>query len=73
MAADPNRNAGFPVALMLAWALEITPEGIKRAEDVLPNALRGDGHRAYTTSKDQPIVAFALNGHELCHGPQVAL
>src|SRR6266446_8486984 len=25
---------GFPVALILAWAFEITPEGIKRAEDV---------------------------------------
>ncbi|MDQ2868766.1 MAG: tetratricopeptide repeat protein [Verrucomicrobiota bacterium] len=28
---------GFPVALILAWAFEITPEGIKRAEDVAPN------------------------------------
>lgn len=28
---------GFPVALVLAWAFELTPEGIKRAEDVLPN------------------------------------
>ena len=28
---------GFPVALILAWAFEITPEGIKRAEDVSPN------------------------------------
>jgi TolB-like protein/Tfp pilus assembly protein PilF len=27
---------GFPVALILAWAFEITPEGIKRAEDVDP-------------------------------------
>src|SRR6266566_240290 len=25
---------GFPVALTLAWAFELTPEGIKRAEDV---------------------------------------
>jgi RNA polymerase sigma factor (sigma-70 family) len=25
---------GFPVALSLAWAFELTPEGIKRAEDV---------------------------------------
>src|SRR5437868_11304983 len=25
---------GFPIALFLAWAFEITPEGIKRAEDV---------------------------------------
>ena len=28
---------GFPVAVLLAWAFEITPEGIKRAEDVAPN------------------------------------
>ena len=28
---------GFPIALVLAWAFELTPEGIKRAEDVLPN------------------------------------
>ena len=29
---------GFPVALILAWAFELTPEGIKRAEDVVPTA-----------------------------------
>jgi len=28
---------GFPVALIFAWAFEITPEGIKRAEDVSPS------------------------------------
>ena len=28
---------GFPVALIWAWAFEMTPEGIKRAEDVHPN------------------------------------
>jgi TolB-like protein/Flp pilus assembly protein TadD len=28
---------GFPVALILAWAFEITPEGIKRTEDVPPD------------------------------------
>jgi TolB-like protein len=28
---------GFPVALILAWAFELTPEGIKRVEDVAPN------------------------------------
>ena len=27
---------GFPVALILAWAFELTPEGIKRAEDIGP-------------------------------------
>ena len=28
---------GFPIAVILAWAFEITPEGIVRAENVLPN------------------------------------
>jgi len=28
---------GFPVALVLAWAFELTPEGIKRTEEVGPN------------------------------------
>src|SRR6476469_1487598 len=28
---------GFPIAVILAWAFEITPEGIKRAEDIEPN------------------------------------
>ena len=28
---------GFPIALILAWAFELTPEGIKRTEDVDPN------------------------------------
>jgi TolB-like protein/Flp pilus assembly protein TadD len=27
---------GFPVALILAWAFEMTPEGIRRAEEVAP-------------------------------------
>jgi len=28
---------GFPIALVFSWAFEITPEGIKREEDVPPN------------------------------------
>src|SRR5262245_6838563 len=28
---------GFPIALIIAWAFEMTPEGIKRADDVSPN------------------------------------
>ena len=27
---------GFPVALILAWAFDLTPEGIRRAEEVTP-------------------------------------
>src|SRR6202045_3102130 len=28
---------GFPVALIIAWAFEMTPEGMKRTEDVSPD------------------------------------
>jgi TolB-like protein/Flp pilus assembly protein TadD len=27
---------GFPVAMLLAWAYELTPEGLKRTEDIVP-------------------------------------
>src|SRR5215217_3729369 len=27
---------GLPIAVMLAWAYEITPEGVKRTEEVAP-------------------------------------
>src|SRR5262245_31506340 len=28
---------GFPIAVIIAWAFEMTPEGLKRADDVAPN------------------------------------
>ena len=31
---------GFPIALVIAWAFELTPEGIKRTEDVDPAQMR---------------------------------
>ncbi len=38
---------GFPVALILAWAFELTPEGIKRTEDVdlSPTLIRKTGRK----------------------------
>ena len=44
---------GFPVALILAWAFELTPEGIKRAEDVdrLPKIARS---RAWISRSGSP-------------------
>jgi adenylate cyclase len=29
--------AGFPIALVIAWAFEMTPEGMKRTENLSPN------------------------------------
>ena len=28
---------GFPIALVIAWAFEMTPEGMKRTADLLPD------------------------------------
>jgi TolB-like protein len=35
---------GFPIALMLAWAFELTPQGLKRTEDVDPGQTRTRSH-----------------------------
>jgi RNA polymerase sigma factor (sigma-70 family) len=43
---------GFPVALLLAWAFELTPEGIKRTEDV-----DGSKSNAFKTRNLTAIVA----------------
>jgi TolB-like protein/Tfp pilus assembly protein PilF len=38
---------GFPIALVIAWAFELTPEGIKRTEDVDLSAPRVSKSRAW--------------------------
>src|SRR5260370_33446738 len=39
---------GFPIALVIAWAFELTPEGLKRAEDVdLTASAPRPRHRAW--------------------------
>src|SRR5438093_8183432 len=53
---------GFPIALVLAWAFELTPEGIKRAEDVLPNAsIRGKiGRKLVAITAVLAVIAAGL-------------
>ena len=38
---------GFPIALVIAWAFELTPEGIKRTEDVDLSAVGVSKNRAW--------------------------
>jgi TolB-like protein/Flp pilus assembly protein TadD len=45
---------GFPVALILSWAFDITPEGIKRTEDVAP----GPGHKEDVPQKSIAVLPF---------------
>src|SRR5437762_1215151 len=43
---------GFPVALIFAWAFELTPEGIKRTEEVAP-------HESIRRHTGRKLLAFA--------------
>jgi TolB-like protein/Flp pilus assembly protein TadD len=53
---------GFPIALVLAWAFELTPEGIKRTEDVAPNEsiTRRTGRKLTAVMIVVAVVASAL-------------
>src|SRR5262249_10857882 len=44
---------GFPMALVFSWAFEITPEGIKREEDVQPD-------ESITKRTGRKIVAMTI-------------
>ncbi len=54
--------AGFPIALILAWAFELTPEGIKRTEEVPPNEsiTRGTGRKVTVFVVSAAVIAAAL-------------
>src|SRR6266403_30160 len=53
---------GFPVALILAWAFELTPEGIKRAEDVdlTKDGTGRSGHKWIWIAATAAILAAVL-------------
>jgi TolB-like protein/Tfp pilus assembly protein PilF len=53
---------GFPIALVLAWAFELTPEGIKRADDVAPDEsiTRKTGHKLVRITVALAVIAAGL-------------
>ena len=53
---------GFPAALVLSWAFEITPEGIKREEDVAPkeSITRKTGRRIVGLTIVVAVIAASL-------------
>ncbi len=59
--------AGFPIALILAWAFELTPEGIKRTEDVEPteSITRRSGRKLTILIALVALLAAALLAHSL--------
>jgi TolB-like protein/tetratricopeptide (TPR) repeat protein len=49
---------GFPVALILAWVYEVTPEGIKRTDEISPDNASATGQRLnYVVAA---LAAFAV-------------
>ena len=48
---------GFPIALVIAWAFEMTPEGMKRTENVSPNE-----HIPYWSRRKFAAFIFAVAG-----------
>ncbi len=60
---------GFPVALILAWAFELTPDGIKRAEDIAPNEsiTRKTGRRLVAITAALAVIAAGLFVFQYVH------
>jgi adenylate cyclase len=58
---------GFPVALVIAWAFEMTPEGMKRTEDVAPNEVipQWSGRKFAALIIIIAVGAAALLGYQL--------
>jgi len=53
---------GFPVALILAWAFELTPEGLRRSEEVAPqeSKMRKPGSKWTAVIVTAAVLAAAL-------------
>jgi len=53
---------GFPIAVILAWAFELTPEGIKRAEKVSPDesSIRRPGRKLTISIGVVALIATGL-------------
>jgi TolB-like protein/Tfp pilus assembly protein PilF len=66
---------GFPVAVVLAWAFEITPEGIVRADDVPPNEsiTRRTGRKLVAATAVLAAIAAGLLFFQLARSKSVHL
>jgi TolB-like protein/Tfp pilus assembly protein PilF len=54
---------GFPIALIIAWAFELTPEGIKRTEDIDPlDSRSGQVLPGRSGSKNRTWIYVAMIG-----------
>ena len=58
---------GFPVALILSWAFELTPEGIKRESEIAPNEsiTRHTGRKIVALTIVVAVIAVGLLAFQL--------
>ena len=60
---------GFPIALIIAWAFELTPQGIKRAEDIEPlDSRSGQVLPGGSSTKNRTWIYVAVIGAALSVG-----
>src|SRR5436190_17365456 len=60
---------GFPIALVIAWAFELTPQGLKRTEDVDPfDSRSGQVLATETRSKSHAWIYVVIVGALLSVG-----
>ncbi|QNL17945.1 hypothetical protein HXX25_00500 [Hyphobacterium sp. CCMP332] len=61
--------AGFPVVIFIAWAFELTPEGLKKTEDVeAPSGFKPLGPSDYVLIA-AVLVVLGIGGAQLVRGP----
>ena len=67
-------SIGFPLAVVLAWAFEITPEGIKRESEVLPNEsiTAHTGRKLIGITMALAVIAVGLLAFQLLRPQPVA-
>lgn len=51
---------GLPIAVFLAWAFEITPEGVKRDEDIDRDDIRDDSLTPRSRSGPRPVIVVIV-------------
>ena len=63
---------GFPIALVIAWAFEMTPEGMKRTENVSPNEPNPQWSRRkfFTFVAVVALLAAVLLGYRFWRAPR---
>src|SRR5437660_2614347 len=63
---------GFPVALVIAWAFEMTPEGMKRTENVSPDEVIPQWSKKKFAALiiGVAIIAAGLLGYQLLRSPR---